>query len=146
MNPIILVAIIGALASIIIAASTFVLTKRAERKDVLQQRKLSHYQELLSAISDLAIDDVDKEEANLRFAKSVNTIALVAPQEVITELMNFHDEIKFSNTEKTLEKHDQKLKSLLLAMRKSLELPFKDDPKNFNFHLVGTKPNNSYGK
>lgn len=144
MNPTILVAIITASASIVIAALTFVMTKRAERKDVLQQRKLSHYQELLSAISDLAIDDIDKDEANLRFAKAVNTIALVAPQNVITELMNFHDEIKFSNTEKTLEKHDQKLKNLLLSMRKSLELPFKDDPKSFNFHLVGTKPNKNF--
>lgn len=142
MSPTILVAIITASASIVIAALTFVMTKRAERKDILQQRKLSHYQELLSAISDLAIDQVDKDEANLKFAKSVNTIALVAPQNVISELMDFHDYVKFSNPEQTADGHDKKLKNLLLAMRKSLELPFKDDPKSFNFHLVGAKPNN----
>lgn len=119
---------------------SFVLTKIAERRDVLQQRKLSHYQELLSAISDLAIDDVDKDQANLNFSRAVNTIALVAPQEVISALMEFHSEIKHSNPNRSLEAHDQKLRTLLLKMRKSLELPFKDDPKTFNFHLIGSKP------
>jgi hypothetical protein len=144
MNPTISVAIITASTSIIVAAITFILTKRAERKDVLQQRKLAHYQELLSAISDLAIDDVDKEKANLKFARSVNTIALVAPQDVISALMTFHDEIKFSNHNRTLEKHDRLLKELLLAMRKSLELPFHDNPSSFDFHLIGTKPMKEY--
>lgn len=140
MNPTILVAIITASASIVVAALSFVLTKAAERRDVLQQRKLSHYQDLLSAISDLAIDYVDKEKADFKFAKAVNTIALVAPQEVIAALMDFHSEIKYSNANKTMEAHDHKLRTLLLAMRKSLNLPFKDDPQTFNFHLIGSKP------
>ena len=83
MSPIVQVAIISASASIIVAAITFLLTKRAERKDALQLRKLKHYQELLCSISDLAVDDIDKTEANKSFAKAVNTIALVAPQFVI---------------------------------------------------------------
>jgi hypothetical protein len=140
MDPTISVAIISAAASIIVAAVTFVLTKRAQRKDVLQQRKLAHYQDLLSGISDLAIDDIDKTEANLKFARAVNTIALVAPQSVISALMDFHDEVKFSNPNKSVDNHDKKLKKLLLEMRKSLELPFEDDPSTFNFHLVGFKP------
>jgi hypothetical protein len=140
MNSAIYVAIISASASIIVAAITFVLTKRAQRKDVLQERKLAHYQELLSAISDLVIDDLDKTAANIRFARSVNTIALVAPQNVIDALMVFHDEVKYTNPNKTADAHDRKLRRLLLEMRKSLELPFKDDPGSFNFHLIGTKP------
>ncbi|HET6991397.1 MAG TPA: hypothetical protein VFJ43_08745 [Bacteroidia bacterium] len=140
MDPTISVAIIGATASILIAALTFFFTKKSERKDALQQRKLERYQELLGAISDLAIDDVDKVDANLRFAKSVNTIVLVAPQKLINALMEFHDEVKFSNPNKSQGGHDNKLRNLILEMRKSLELPFDDDPKKFNFHLVGSKP------
>jgi hypothetical protein len=140
MNPTISVAIISASASVIVAAITFVLTKRAQRRDLLQQRKLAHYQDLLSALSDLAVDGINKNEANLKFAKSVNTIALVAPQSVINALMAFHDEVKFSNPNKTVEGHDKKLRQLLLEMRKSLELPFKDNPESFNFHLIGSKP------
>lgn len=147
MNPTISVAIISAAASIIVAAAsiivaaaTFVLTKRAQRKDLLQQRKLVHYQDLLSAISDLAVDDTDKTEANLKFAKALNTIALVAPQSVITALMDFHDEAKLSDPNKSPDGHDRKLQILLLEIRKSLELPFKDKPDSFNFHLIGSRP------
>lgn len=140
MNSTILVAIITASASIIVAAVSFFLTKREERKDTLQQRKLTHYKELLLAISDLAIDDVDKDDANLRFSRSVNTIALVAPQIVIDALLEFHAEIRHSNPNRTMEAHDRKLIKLLLELRKSLELPFKDDPTTFHFHLIGSKP------
>ena len=140
MDTSIQVAIISAAASVMVAAISFVLNKRAERRDTLQQRKLEHYKELLCALSDLAVDGIDKDKANLRFARAVNTIALVAPQEVIAALMVFHDEVKFSNTNQTQEGHDKKLNELLLCIRRSLELPFKDDSNTFNFHLIGSMP------
>ena len=140
MDATIKVAIISAAASIIVASLSFVLNKSAERQDALQQRKLNHYKELLSAISDLAVDGSNKEKANIRFANAVNTIALVAPQNVIDALMAFHDEVKFSNQNRSSEMHDKKLNELLLSIRASLELPFKDDPSTFNFHLVGGRP------
>jgi hypothetical protein len=61
------VAIISASASVIVVAVSFGLTKRAERLDTLQQRKLEHYRELLCSISDLAVDGTDKDQANQRF-------------------------------------------------------------------------------
>jgi hypothetical protein len=134
------IAIISAAVSIIIAAGSFYLTKRAERRDALQQRKLEHYRELLCAISDLAVDGVAKREANQRFALAVNTIALVASPSVIKALMRFHDEVKHSNPKRTAEGHDRSLKELLLEIRKSLELPFRDDPSDFSFHLIGSAP------
>ena len=136
----IIIAIISASASILVAALSFALNKWSERKNSIQQRKLAHYQELLYSISDLAVDGVDKDKANQRFANAANTIALVAPQYAIDALMAFHDEIKFSNPNHTQEGHDKALINLLLAIRKSLELPFKDDPKTFNFHLIGAQP------
>ena len=72
MDAKIIVAIIAGSVSIIVAAFSFFLTKNAERRDALQQRKLEHYKELLLAISDLAVDGVDKEEANQRFARAAN--------------------------------------------------------------------------
>ena len=140
METSIVVAIISASTSVIIAALTFALTKRAERKTTLQQSKIDHYQKLLNAVSDLAVDGTDKEDANMRFANAANTIALVAPTYVINALMEFHDEVKFSNPNKSLDGHDAKLKRLLLAIRKSLELPFHDNPSEFNFHLIGSSP------
>ncbi len=140
METSVIVATISASVSVIVAASSIVLNKRAERKAALQQRKITHYQELLNALSDLAVDGTDKERANQRFANAANTIALVAPQYVIVALMQFHDEVKFSNSNRTQGGHDRALKGLLLALRKSLELPFRDDPKNFNYHLIGSAP------
>lgn len=77
------VAIISASASVVVAALSFALNKRAERKAALQQRKLVHHQELLNALSDLAVDGIDKDKANQRFANAANTIALVAAPYVI---------------------------------------------------------------
>ncbi|UIR57455.1 hypothetical protein LZQ00_06455 [Sphingobacterium sp. SRCM116780] len=136
MNPIILVAIISATASIIVATVSFILNKRAERRDYLQQKRLAHYQELLASISDLAIKQ-DLAKANLRFANAVNTIGLIAPQNVITALMEFHREIRISNPNFSIEGHDTRLKVLILEIRKSLNLPYKDNPETFTFHLVG---------
>ena len=140
MDSTVIVAIIAGATSIIVASLSFWLTKRAERRDALQQRKLEHYRELLLAISDLAVDGVEKEQANQRFARAANTIVLVAHPDVIRALMAFHDEVKFSNPNRTADGHDTKLKQLLLSIRKSLELPFKDDPAMFDFHLIGSRP------
>jgi len=140
MDTTVQVAVISASASIVVAVVSLVLNKRAERRDSLQQRKLEHYRELLCAISDLAVDGTDNAEANRRFARATNTIALVAPQSVIRALMAFHQEVKFSNPNRTPAGHDEKLKKLLLEIRKSLELPFEDNPSTFHFHLVGAAP------
>lgn len=133
------IALVTASFSVSGAVLSFGLTKRAERRDRLQQRKLEHYSQLMSALSDLASDGVDQDEANERFNRSVNTIVLVAPQAVVQSLMDFHDEIKISNRNRTQEGHDKRLNELVLALRKSLELPTVDDPTTFRFHLIGRK-------
>lgn len=92
------------------------------------------------AISDLASDCADQKDANLRFERAVNTIVLVAPQPVVRALMEFHNEIRISNEARTQQGHDRNLNALVLALRESLELPFKDDSTTFQFHLVGRKP------
>lgn len=88
----------------------------------------------------MAVDGTDKEEANKRFALAVNTIALCAPQPVISALMRFHDEVKFSNKNKSVENHDQLLKDLLLAIRRDIKLSVKDNVSTFDFHLIGSAP------
>jgi hypothetical protein len=78
------VAILSACLGIISASLTFYLTKRAERRDQLQERKREHYGQLLTAISDLASDGADQRKANEEFNRAVNTIVLVAPQRLFT--------------------------------------------------------------
>lgn len=138
MEAVVQVAIISAAASVVVAMITSALTKRAERRDELHRNEIEHYRELLSSISELAIDGTDKDKANVRFAHAANTIALVAPQAVINALMDFHEEVRFSNPERSLKGHDAKLRRLLLEIRKSLKLPFSDVPESFHFHLIGS--------
>ena len=123
-----------------VAVVTFYLTKMYEIKSEWQKQKLNHYKVLLSSLSELATDGTDKEKANTNFSLATNTIALVAPQYVIQALMAFHDEVKFSNPNRTPEKHDLLLKDLLLKIRKDIGLSKTDNPDTFNFHLIGSKP------
>jgi len=140
MDASVITAIITSSGAIIVAALTFFLTKRHERLSEWRQKKLDHYKELLSAISDLAVDGINKDKANIRFALATNTIALVAPQYVIKALMDFHAEIKYTNKNRTHEKHDQLLIELVLAIRKDVKLTSKDNKKTFDFHLIGSAP------
>jgi hypothetical protein len=140
---IILVAIISGSVSIFSIALSYYLTKRYQLFVDLRNEKINHYKMLLTALSDLAVDGMDKEDANRRFSLAANTIALVAPQYVIEALMAFHGWVRFSNREnqaKSPEEHDKLLKKLLLAIRKDIGLAKGDNSTTFNFHLIGTAP------
>ena len=108
MEKTIIVSIISVSGSIIVAALTFYLTKWHEIKVEWQKQKLNHYKVLLTSLSDLAVDGIDKDEA------------------------------KFSNPNKSYERHDKLLKKLLLAIRKDIGLAKKDNPDTFDFHLIGS--------
>jgi hypothetical protein len=139
MDSAIVVATITASASILVAAVTFWLTKRHQLTMEWRQQKLSHYRELLAALSDLAVDGTDKDEANMRFARAVNTIGLIGSQSAVAALMAYHDEVKYSNSKRSPDRHDELLVRLILAIRQDIGL-VKDDVATFNFHLIGKSP------
>ncbi len=128
------VAIITASASIAVAAVMFFLTKSKERADQLRQRKQAHFQELLMGISDLADHTVPLEQARKRFAAAVNTVVLVAPQPVIAATMAYHRVLGSEVIDR--KRSVEVLRELVLELRKSLELPFDDDPATFDFELA----------
>ncbi len=140
MDTSVFVAVITASGSILAGSLTFYLTKRHQWKVEWQHEKLNHYKVLLSSLSDLAVGGTDREESHQRFALASNTIALVAPQYVITALMDLHDEVKYSNPNKSPERSDELLKKLLLAIRKDIGLSKKDRENQFVFHLIGFAP------
>lgn len=139
MNEAVIIAIITASGSLLLAALTFYLTKRHELSVQWRQEKLNHYKVLLSSLSDLAVDGTDKDDANRQFALAVNTICLAAPQYVTSALMAFHDEVKFSNPNKSADRHDELLRKLMLAVRRDIGLAKGDDESTFDFHLIGTR-------
>ena len=143
MDTTIIVAIITVSGSIVVAALTFYLTKRHQLKVEWQHEKLNHYKVLISSLSDLAVDGTNKTEANMKFSLASNTMALAAPQNVIEALMNFHDEVKHSNSNKSPKRQNKLLIKLLLEIRRDIGLAKKDDVETFKFHLIGSAPNGS---
>jgi hypothetical protein len=140
MDNTLIIALISLAGSLILASLTYWFTKRGEIRKEWRKDKINHYQELLAALSDLAVDGTNKDDANMKFARAVNTICLVAPQNVVTALMNFHDGVKFSNQNRNPEDHDRLLKRLLLEIRKDIKIPISDNEKTFEFHLIGSRP------
>lgn len=140
MNSSILVAIITVVGSLLAASITFYLTKNHQIEAEWRHEKLNHYKVLLSSISELAEDGINRGEANKRFLLAFNTIALVAPQYVIKALVDYQYETRTSNSNPSLENHDRLLKELLLAIRKDIGLSTKDNPDTFIFHLIASKP------
>jgi len=145
METSLIVAFVSVVGSVLVASTTFYLTKRHQIRMEWQKEKITHYKVLVTAISDLAIDDTDKVDANVRFCSAVNSICLVAPEHVITALMAFHNEVKHSNPNKSLEKHDELLRNLMLAIRKDVGVSGKDPNGLSDFHLIGKKPNRKGG-
>jgi hypothetical protein len=137
--PAIIVAVVGVVGSVVAAALSYFFTKRAQREAQWRESKLSHYRALLSAISDLAVDNHDLE-AHRRFALAVNTVALVGPQEVVEAVLRFHTGIQASNPQRTLELHDQLLTKVMLAIRRDLGMRPRDNASTFSYHLVGAPP------
>lgn len=141
----IMVAVISVSGSIIIAAFSYFLTKQQQRENDWRNLKLDHYKNLLMSISDLAVDNEDVE-AHYRFAQAMNTIALVAPQDVIEAMLEFHDGVKQSNENRSQILHDKLLATLLLTIRRDLKLSPKDKRNTFYYHLVGAPPRKSINK
>lgn len=141
MDSSILIAIISASGSILVAAFTFYFTKRYQTNSEWKKEKLEHYRKLLFALSDLAIDGKNKDKANQEFSEYCNTICLVASQDVIHQLMTLHDFLKLPIEKRDPEIEPTLINQLMIEVRKDIGLTRKDDINKFNFHLIGRKQN-----
>ena len=134
METSIFVAIISASASICAAAVTFWLTKRKEREAEVRKQKLEYYKDLINSFSGIVGTDSTPEGQKL-FALASNNLSLVASQDVLIALQAFQHEIRKSNPESSIERHDALLKKLMLSIRSDLGLAKHNDAEILNFHL-----------
>lgn len=130
----VIVAIISAAAGIATAAISFFLTKKKERETEWRKLKLEHYREFLDALNGIVGTDSNPDNQR-RWAKSTNTIGLVASQTVLLALWKFQDAISQHNQNRSREEHDKRLNELILAIRADLGVTPKDNPELFSFHL-----------
>ena len=136
MSSEIFVSMISVSGSILLATISYYFTKRQQREAAWRELKMNHYKELLLSISDIAVDNNDVD-AHQRFAKAMNTLALIAPQSVVDAMLSFHDGVKVSSGNRSEELHDELLAKLLLSIREDIRIRPKDDPTDFHYHLVG---------
>ena len=118
MNADVTIALITTSASIFVAASTFFLTKRAERAAQLRQRKEQQYYELLKALAAFYDRTADVVKIRQQAASAMNMIVLVAPQDLVAAVMAYYREMLVWPPRH--EERDGLLKVLILKMRKSL--------------------------
>ena len=86
------------LVAVISVSLSYYFSSRAHTNSQWRSEKVNHYGMLLSSLSDLAVDGTVKRKANELFSLATNTIALVAPQSVVSALMAFHNEVRYSKS------------------------------------------------
>jgi hypothetical protein len=128
----VLVAVVGLLGSAMTAGISYVLTKRQQLEAQWRESKRTHYQNLVSAISDVAVEHGDVE-AYRRFVSAVNTIALVAPQPVVQAVLAWNDR----GEKATVDQHNELLTRVMLTIRADLGITPKDDAGTFRYYLIG---------
>ena len=131
MSAVVLVAVIGALSSIFLAAFAYWTTKRKEREAEWRKEKLTYYKAFVESLSATVGADATPE-GHRTFAKATNNLLLFAPQSVIAAVDAFREEIRVSNTQTTRERHDKLLALMLMAIRKDIGIHPKDDPDSFS--------------
>ncbi|NVJ67376.1 MAG: hypothetical protein HWE16_12890 [Gammaproteobacteria bacterium] len=125
----VLIAVIAASASIIVASITYLFSKSKEREADWRKKKLEMYHELFSAISGI-VDGDSTPEAQKQFAKSTNTLGLIASVDVIEAMQ----ELRVATKPENREKHDEVLTKFIIAVRKDMGLPLSVEP-NFTYTL-----------
>lgn len=127
-------ALITALATILVSAGMFFLTKRAERQGVWRSKKLAYYEEFFGAASGI-VGEESPAEAKMRFATSVNNLHLVGSAGVIKALHKFIDEIAVSNQDREQDNHDRLWSLLVWEIRADMDDPPSKDAADFNARL-----------
>jgi hypothetical protein len=127
-------AVVAGTFSVVVAASTYWLTKKRERDAELRREKLDHYKAFILSLSGI-ITNESSPAGQIAFAQACNNLLLFAPQPVIEALQKFQIEARISNPNPSKEKHDRLLSLLLIEIRNDLNVRPKDDPGSFKAWL-----------
>lgn len=126
---------IFSLIGVILAPSVaYIWTKRREHIARLREEKLYYYKDFVSCLSGVIANESSPQEQK-DFSKSCNNLNLVAPLSVINAVQHFLNQIKTSNANICIEKHDEALTQLLFEIRKDLGIKPEEHSKDFRFRI-----------
>lgn len=92
MDTPIIVAIITAGVSVIVAFCTFWFTKSKEREAEVRKLKLEHYRDLVNSFSGIVGTDHTPEGVK-HFSRACNNLSLIASQEVLVALQAYQQKL-----------------------------------------------------
>lgn len=135
----IIVTIITAGAGVLVTALSFFLTKMKEREADWRTQKLDHYKAFMVALNAIVGPPAPTED-RVRFANAANNLFLVGSTDVLIALRAFLDTTADSRTDADLDRHDELLTKLLVAIRKDIGIKGAPLPKGYEVRLWAGRP------
>jgi hypothetical protein len=132
-------AVASAPVAIIAVVVTNWLARRREHEADWRKLKFAQYQEFVLALSGI-VNERSSREGQARYSDAVNSMALIAPMDVLKALTAFQSEISYMNKTRSQESHDRLLDPLFRAMRADIHPRHAREPAEHTFKLLGIPP------
>ena len=138
MSTEIVTALIALFGSVLSLSISYWFSKKNERESEWKKEKLAYYKAFVESLSG-SLRYHTTAEGQAHYAKATNNMLLFASPEVLKALNEFKEETR---NEIPIEKHDQLLKKLIIAMRKDIGLVKNDNLESIRIGLwsPGPKP------
>lgn len=138
-------AIVSGSAAVIAVVLTNWLARRREHEADWRKLKFAQYQEFVLALSGI-VNERSTPAAQARYSDAVNSMALIAPMEVLKPLTAFQSQISYINKTQSQESHDSLLDPLFRAMRADIQPRHAQEPVEYTFKLLGVPPSRADGR
>lgn len=119
MQSIVITSILSMLSAVLAAGLTAMFTRRREHEGDWRKLKHATYQEYVSALSGI-VEGRATPEAHRRHADAVNSLLLVAPEEVLSERDAYLAATASGHPAISRGEHDRLLNALLRALRQDI--------------------------
>jgi hypothetical protein len=134
MDTSVVVSVIAAASSVIVAAVSFYLTKAKEREADWRKYKFEQYKEFLVSMSG-ALKRNPTPEGPYEFAKACNTLHLIGSSAVLVALHDLQRELEASPITRSQERHDALLSKLIWEIRQDMRIPGTTEQSEFIVQL-----------
>jgi hypothetical protein len=132
----------GAVALITVIVTqpiTYYFSNKHDHKADWRKMKLEQYKEYIAALSGTVHHPYDSA-VQRRYTDAVNSMNLIAPPKVLAALYEFLDETSCSNRNRTPQRYDSLLSSLMRAMREDSHPESLKDSAEFVFRTLACPP------
>lgn len=135
----IVVAVIAAVAALSTPALSFFLTKMKEREAEWRTQKLDHYKAFMVALNAIVGPPAPTED-RVRFANAANNLFLVGSKDVLVALRAYLDTTADSRSQADLDRHDELLTKVIVAIRKDIGIKGAPLPEGYEVRLWAGRP------